>query len=71
MEVAMTLPADATDSDGAEPVAVRAGNLFATTFHPELTEDARLHAYFLAQCVDGGAQRNQTSARVVAEGGGS
>ena len=34
-----------------EPVAVRAGALFATTFHPELTPDPRLHQYFLEQCV--------------------
>ena len=34
-----------------EAVAVRAGALFATTFHPELTPDSRLHRYFLEQCV--------------------
>ncbi|SIS83089.1 pyridoxal 5'-phosphate synthase glutaminase subunit PdxT [Alicyclobacillus vulcanalis] len=28
-------------------VAVRQGNLLATSFHPELTEDYRLHQYFL------------------------
>ncbi|NED97592.1 pyridoxal 5'-phosphate synthase glutaminase subunit PdxT [Phytoactinopolyspora alkaliphila] len=28
-------------------VAVRAGGLLATSFHPELTADARIHAYFL------------------------
>ncbi|MDI3256713.1 MAG: pyridoxal 5'-phosphate synthase glutaminase subunit PdxT [Kyrpidia sp.] len=27
-------------------VAVRQGNLLATSFHPELTEDSRLHRYF-------------------------
>ena len=32
--------------DGA-PVAVRQGNLLATAFHPELTDDPRLHQYFL------------------------
>ena len=29
------------------PVAVRQGNLLATSFHPELTNDARIHKYFL------------------------
>ena len=29
------------------PVAVRQGNLLATSFHPELTNDARIHEYFL------------------------
>ncbi|WBL37408.1 pyridoxal 5'-phosphate synthase glutaminase subunit PdxT [Tepidiforma flava] len=28
-------------------VAARQGNLLATSFHPELTHDTRLHAYFL------------------------
>ncbi|MER6752700.1 pyridoxal 5'-phosphate synthase glutaminase subunit PdxT [Micromonospora echinofusca] len=28
-------------------VAVRQGNLLATSFHPELTGDARVHAYFV------------------------
>ncbi|ACV57078.1 pyridoxal 5'-phosphate synthase glutaminase subunit PdxT [Alicyclobacillus acidocaldarius] len=28
-------------------VAVRQGNLLATSFHPELTDDYRLHQYFL------------------------
>lgn len=32
--------------DGAV-VAARQGNLLATAFHPELTPDPRLHAYFL------------------------
>ena len=29
------------------PVAVRQNNLLATAFHPELTEDAKIHRYFL------------------------
>ena len=29
------------------PVVVRQGKLLAATFHPELTEDSRLHSYFL------------------------
>lgn len=29
------------------PVAVRQGNLLATSFHPELTRDTRFHQYFL------------------------
>ncbi len=34
-----------------EPVAVRYGVLLATTFHPELTDDLRLHRYFVDHCV--------------------
>ncbi len=29
------------------PVFVRQGNVMGTSFHPELTDDVRLHAYFL------------------------
>jgi 5'-phosphate synthase pdxT subunit len=32
---------------GGRIVAVRQGNLLATAFHPELTDDLRLHQYFL------------------------
>ncbi|MFM1788967.1 MAG: hypothetical protein RLZZ12_316 [Actinomycetota bacterium] len=31
------------------PVAVRSGNLLATSFHPELTSDNRIHRYFVEE----------------------
>ena len=31
------------------PVAVRQGTLFATSFHPELTGDHRIHRYFIEE----------------------
>ncbi|MDD5087771.1 MAG: pyridoxal 5'-phosphate synthase glutaminase subunit PdxT [bacterium] len=33
---------------GDEPVCVRQGTVLASSFHPELTDDARLHRYFLS-----------------------
>ncbi len=33
--------------DDERPVAVQQGNLMATSFHPELTNDYRFHSYFL------------------------
>ena len=30
-----------------DPVFVRQGNVFATTFHPELSDDSRIHEMFL------------------------
>ena len=30
------------------PVVVRQGSLLAAAFHPELTDDSRLHALFMA-----------------------
>ncbi len=38
-------------------VAARQGNLLATSFHPELTGDARLHAYFLTIGAQPGAAK--------------
>jgi 5'-phosphate synthase pdxT subunit len=32
---------------GNDPVLVRQGRTMAATFHPELSEDSRVHAYFL------------------------
>ena len=45
--------AELKGSDGvSHPVAVRQGTLFATSFHPELTGDLRVHRYFFDQvCV--------------------
>lgn len=33
-----------------QPVAVQQGSLLATSFHPELTSDTRVHRYFLRMC---------------------
>ena len=46
--------AEIQGSDGAlHPVAVRQGSLFATSFHPELTGDLRVHHYFFDQVCAG------------------
>ena len=37
---------------GDEPVAVRSGSIMAATFHPELTDDDRLHELFIAGIAD-------------------
>ena len=34
-------------TDGNDPVAVRQGNAMAATFHPELSDDTRIHQAFL------------------------
>lgn len=38
------------------PVAVRQGNLLATSFHPELTQDYRIHRYFLEEVCQAGSR---------------
>lgn len=44
--------ATVTSPDGqSHPVAVRGGNLLATSFHPELTGDHRIHHYFIEEVV--------------------
>lgn len=43
-----------TDHEGQErAVALRQGSLFATAFHPELTDDSRVHEYFVRKIVQG------------------
>jgi pyridoxal 5'-phosphate synthase pdxT subunit len=37
-------------SRGADPVLVRQGKILAATFHPELTQDDRVHRFFLESC---------------------
>ncbi len=44
-------------------VMVRQGNVLGTSFHPELTGDDRLHAYFLAMVVAPKSERSEIRAR--------
>jgi 5'-phosphate synthase pdxT subunit len=37
-------------TEGSDPVAVRQGRVMAATFHPELSDDARVHQVFLDLC---------------------
>ena len=37
-----------------EPVLVRQGNVLAASFHPELTNDSRVHRYFVEQMTTAG-----------------
>lgn len=43
-------------TDGHDPVLVRQGRILAATFHPELSEDTRVHAAFL-EMVRNGARK--------------
>ena len=46
--------ASATTTDGvSHPVAVRQGAILATSFHPELMADGRVHRYFIEQVCNG------------------
>lgn len=39
------------EDDTGDIIAVRQQNVFGTSFHPELTEDARIHSWWLEQVV--------------------
>ena len=41
------------------PVVVRDGGVLATAFHPELTDDGRIHALFLAMVTEAARQREE------------
>ncbi len=43
-------------TEGNDPVVVRQGNAMAATFHPELSEDRRVHQAFLALVNNGHTQ---------------
>jgi pyridoxal 5'-phosphate synthase pdxT subunit len=40
--------------DGDDPVLIRQGRVMASTFHPELSDDKRVHQYFLDMVRNGG-----------------
>ena len=41
-------------TEGSDPVAVRQGRVMAATFHPELSDDTRIHQTFLQLVTNGG-----------------
>lgn len=41
-------------TEGSDPVAVRQGRVMAATFHPELSDDTRIHQTFLHLVTNGG-----------------
>jgi len=43
--------ASVESGSGEHPVAVREGNLLATSFHPELTGDLRVHQFFINEII--------------------
>ena len=42
------------------PVVVREGTVLACAFHPELTDDSRLHALFMAMCTTAAKTREES-----------
>lgn len=46
-------------SGAADIIAVRQGNVFGCSFHPELTEDARIHAWWLGEVLKATEKRQQ------------
>ncbi|KAJ6014903.1 hypothetical protein N7540_009494 [Penicillium herquei] len=47
------------DEEVGDVIAVRQGNVFGTSFHPELTGDARIHAWWLRQVQAAVIRRNK------------
>lgn len=39
------------DDEAGDIIAVRQANVFGTSFHPELTGDARIHVWWLEQVI--------------------
>lgn len=72
VEILATLPGRTThsnpeiqeslNSEAGDIVAVRQANVFGTSFHPELTGDARIHAWWLEQVVEDVVKRRELQA---------
>jgi 5'-phosphate synthase pdxT subunit len=68
VEIMATLPGGAgltghntlhAKSEVGEIVAVRQGNVFGTSFHPELTGDPRIHVWWLEHVINVVSKRRQ------------
>ena len=68
VEVLARLPNNRAGAGAGSIVAARQGHLLATAFHPELTDDPRLHRYFLDMTEARGSSSKLRAATVLAEG---
>jgi 5'-phosphate synthase pdxT subunit len=70
VEVLATLPGRAAklasegmnidaDKEAGDIIAVKQGNVFGTSFHPELTGDARIHSWWLRQVEESVKRRHE------------
>lgn len=50
--VAVAGPGGGAEGEEGNIVAVRQGNVFGTSFHPELTNDPRIHVWWLLQVLE-------------------
>ena len=61
IETLATVPA--TDDHPEQAVAVKSGRVLATSFHPELTQDTRLHSLFVELAEDARLDENRADAK--------
>ncbi|KAK3943361.1 PdxT/SNO family [Diplogelasinospora grovesii] len=63
VEVLATVPAGKAEKAAASEdiVAVRQRNVFGTSFHPELTQDIRIHVWWLKQVLNAGRHQDLVS----------
>lgn len=67
VQVLATLPGTAAkiacesdpEKETGDIIAVKQGNVFGTSFHPELTADARIHLWWLRQVEESVRKRNE------------
>jgi pyridoxal 5'-phosphate synthase pdxT subunit len=59
---AMSAPSNLdAEAEAGDIIAVRQGNVFGTSFHPELTGDIRIHVWWLMQLIESIRERKQHS----------
>lgn len=52
------------EKEAGDIIAVKQGNVFGTSFHPELTDDPRIHLWWLRQVQDAVKKRQEASVPV-------
>lgn len=62
VEVLAKIPPKSDTSHDGDIIAVRQGNVFGTSFHPELTEDPRIHVWWLENVLKAVERRKQHDA---------
>lgn len=50
-------------AEAGDVIAVRQGNVFGTSFHPELTTDIRIHVWWLMQLMQGASAFEKAASR--------
>ena len=58
------------EAEAGDIIAVRQGNVFGTSFHPELTSDIRIHVWWLVQLIESAKELGKNSGPQIVDTNG-